>query len=267
MPEQENKLTTGGAHPRLKLARAGVFFPMPETKSSRRAGLRHRAALGITEETDAVVVVVSEERGTISFCFSGNIVSNLDGQSLRHALLALFGRSTRKKRFARKVASASPGGARPTIPVTTPRPSMAMPPPAPPPPAAAATLHSGRVLTDAVRPATATPLPGTRSPLAPAKRALSEPMRPAAAARCPRTLPKPESPRPGGGQFDHDPAPDPAERLSTERGRHAVEPPEPTATGSERTPTPRTTFVPTPSGVAAEAKGAAGVTPVPGDKT
>ncbi len=50
------------------------------------------------------MVVVSEERGTISFCFSGNIVSNLDGQSLRHALLGLFGRSSRRRRFAKKVA-------------------------------------------------------------------------------------------------------------------------------------------------------------------
>jgi hypothetical protein len=71
---------------------------MPDTKIlDAQLGSRHRAALGITEETDAVVVVVSEERGTISFCFSGNIVSNLDGQSLRHALLGLFGRSARKK--------------------------------------------------------------------------------------------------------------------------------------------------------------------------
>ena len=61
-------------------------------------GSRHRAALGITEETDAVVVVVSEERGTISFCFNGNVVTNLDGASLRQALLGLFGQSGARKR-------------------------------------------------------------------------------------------------------------------------------------------------------------------------
>lgn len=108
VPESVNKLHDGAVLIRdLKIARAGVFFPMPETKIlDAQLGSRHRAALGITEETDAVVVVVSEERGTISFCFSGNIVSNLDGQSLRQALLGLFGRSTRKKRAGKKPAAA-----------------------------------------------------------------------------------------------------------------------------------------------------------------
>jgi diadenylate cyclase len=108
VPESVNKLHDGAVLIRdLKIARAGVFFPMPDAKVlDAQLGSRHRAALGITEETDAVVVVVSEERGTISFCFSGNIVSNLDGQSLRHALLGLFGRTARKKRLAKKGTSA-----------------------------------------------------------------------------------------------------------------------------------------------------------------
>src|SRR5689334_3948098 len=110
VPESVNKLHDGAVLIRdLKIARAGVFFPMPDTKIlDAQLGSRHRAALGITEETDAVVVVVSEERGTISFCFSGNIVSNLDGQSLRHALLGLFGRSARKKPASTKKVSAPP---------------------------------------------------------------------------------------------------------------------------------------------------------------
>jgi hypothetical protein len=72
---------------------------MPDTKMlDKSLGSRHRAALGITEETDAVVVVVSEERGTISFCFNGNIVPNLDGASLKQALLGLFGQRNRAKK-------------------------------------------------------------------------------------------------------------------------------------------------------------------------
>ncbi len=116
VPESVNKLHDGAVLIRdLKIARAGIFFPMPDTKIlDAQLGSRHRAALGITEETDAVVVVVSEERGTISFCFSGNIVSNLDGQSLRHALLGLFGRSARKK------ARAGAPTKKATTPATTP---------------------------------------------------------------------------------------------------------------------------------------------------
>ncbi len=100
IPETLNKLHDGAVVIRnLRVAKAGVFFPMPDTKvHDKSMGSRHRAALGITEETDAVVVVVSEERGSISFCFNSNIVSNLDGASLRQALLGLFGQSARSKR-------------------------------------------------------------------------------------------------------------------------------------------------------------------------
>jgi uncharacterized protein (TIGR00159 family) len=102
VPESLNKLHDGAVVIRnLRIAKAGVFFPMPDTKlHDKSLGSRHRAALGITEETDAVVVVVSEERGTISFCFNGNIISNLDGASLRQALLGLFGQRARAKKKA-----------------------------------------------------------------------------------------------------------------------------------------------------------------------
>jgi diadenylate cyclase len=54
-------------------------------------GTRHRAALGLTEETDAVVLVVSEETGRISLVTAGEIHEDLDGQNLRRALLVLTG--------------------------------------------------------------------------------------------------------------------------------------------------------------------------------
>ena len=102
VPDSLNKLHDGAVVIRnLRIAKAGVFFPMPDTKMlDKSLGSRHRAALGITEETDAVVVVVSEERGTISFCFNGNIVPNLDGASLKQALLGLFGQRARAKKKA-----------------------------------------------------------------------------------------------------------------------------------------------------------------------
>jgi diadenylate cyclase len=122
IPESVNKMHDGAVIIRnLRVAKAGVFFPMPESRIvDTSLGSRHRAALGITEETDAVVVVVSEERGTISFCFSGNIVSNLDGASLRQALLGLFGRKPRKKgKKAQASGRPSVAGAAPRITATS----------------------------------------------------------------------------------------------------------------------------------------------------
>jgi uncharacterized protein (TIGR00159 family) len=123
VPESVNKLHDGAVVIRnLRVAKAGVFFPMPDQRIlDKSLGSRHRAALGITEETDAVVVVVSEERGTISFCFNGNIVSNLDGASLRQALLGLFGQRTRQKKKGtgpRKGGQTQTGSFRITLPVS-----------------------------------------------------------------------------------------------------------------------------------------------------
>jgi uncharacterized protein (TIGR00159 family) len=112
VPEGINKLHDGAVIIRnLRVAKAGVFFPMPEQRVVDSSfGSRHRAALGITEETDAVVVVVSEERGNISFCFNGNIASNLDGPKLRTMLEAVFSPKSVRKRPAtsRRAATATP---------------------------------------------------------------------------------------------------------------------------------------------------------------
>lgn len=99
IPEGLNKLHDGAVVIRdLRVAKAGVFFPLPEGRVSDASfGSRHRAAMGITEETDAVVIVVSEERGSISFCFNGNIVPNLDGPRLRAALDAVFAPKRKEK--------------------------------------------------------------------------------------------------------------------------------------------------------------------------
>ncbi|MBX3258212.1 MAG: diadenylate cyclase CdaA [Labilithrix sp.] len=125
IPESLNKLHDGAVVIRnLRIAKAGVFFPMPDLKLlDKSLGSRHRAALGITEETDAVVVVVSEERGTISFCFNGNIAPNLDGAQLKQALLGLFGQRARaKKKGAKGRSSLSPntGSFRLTVPPQAP---------------------------------------------------------------------------------------------------------------------------------------------------
>lgn len=74
-----------------RLRWAGCFLPLTTRADvDKELGTRHRAALGITEETDAVVIVVSEETGGISLVLNGRITRHLDGASLRRVLLRLF---------------------------------------------------------------------------------------------------------------------------------------------------------------------------------
>jgi diadenylate cyclase len=70
-----------------RIAAAACFLPLtPNPELSKEFGTRHRAALGITEETDAVAVVVSEETGIISVAFNGILNQDLDSNSLRNTL-------------------------------------------------------------------------------------------------------------------------------------------------------------------------------------
>jgi uncharacterized protein (TIGR00159 family) len=99
LPDSENKLHDGGVIIKnLRIAQAGAVLPLTgNAKLDKALGTRHRAAIGITEETDAVVVVVSEERGSISLCFGGNIARDLDGATLRKALLGLFAKEKKRR--------------------------------------------------------------------------------------------------------------------------------------------------------------------------
>jgi uncharacterized protein (TIGR00159 family) len=104
IPDSENELHDGAVIIKnLRIAQAGAVLPLSgNPKLDKALGTRHRAAIGVTEETDAVVVVVSEERGTISLCFGGNIARDLDGATLRKALLGLF-RKQKPRRWGRRV--------------------------------------------------------------------------------------------------------------------------------------------------------------------
>ena len=71
-----------------RLAAASCFLPLTKNPNiSRELGTRHRAAIGITEGSDAISVVVSEETGLISFIEGGEIRRNLDTKKLRRLLL------------------------------------------------------------------------------------------------------------------------------------------------------------------------------------
>jgi diadenylate cyclase len=71
---------------------ASCFLPLTtDPYISRKYGTRHRAAIGITEETDAVAVVVSEERGLISAAIGGRLEEDLDTSSLKQLLTDQLG--------------------------------------------------------------------------------------------------------------------------------------------------------------------------------
>jgi diadenylate cyclase len=74
-----------------QISSAGVLLPMSQTAlDSERYGTRHRAAIGISEQTDAVVVVVSEETGSISLVVRGRIERNLTEEQLRRRIFNLI---------------------------------------------------------------------------------------------------------------------------------------------------------------------------------
>lgn len=65
-----------------KIAAAGCILPLTQKDVDKALGLRHRAAIGITEITDAVCLIVSEERGSVSFAKDGEIVRRLSKEKL-----------------------------------------------------------------------------------------------------------------------------------------------------------------------------------------
>jgi diadenylate cyclase len=70
-----------------RIAAAGCLFPLSDNPEiSRRLGTRHRAAIGLTEESDAISVVVSEETGQISACYRGKIHQDLGPEGLEEFL-------------------------------------------------------------------------------------------------------------------------------------------------------------------------------------
>jgi diadenylate cyclase len=76
-----------------RVAYAGVQFPLAESgELERELGSRHRAAVGLSQESDAVVVVVSEETGDISIAERGHLNRKLSPEALREMLTKLLGR-------------------------------------------------------------------------------------------------------------------------------------------------------------------------------
>jgi len=94
---------------RDRILAASCFLPLSINPDlPRDLGTRHRAAVGVTEESDAVAVAVSEETGSISLVMGGEIIRNLDGADLRQRLSQLLGPPQRGfGRIKAKTATAS----------------------------------------------------------------------------------------------------------------------------------------------------------------
>lgn len=81
-----------------RIVAAGCLFPLTDDpKVSKSFGTRHRAAIGLSEETDAVAVVVSEETGIISLVFGGKMIRNLDEGKLARFLKSLYSPPQKQK--------------------------------------------------------------------------------------------------------------------------------------------------------------------------
>jgi diadenylate cyclase len=79
-----------------RIAYAACIFPLTQRQDLNKSlGTRHRAAIGLTEETDAVVVAVSEETGLISYAFKGQLVRGVSQEELRAFLTSVLVKSGR----------------------------------------------------------------------------------------------------------------------------------------------------------------------------
>ena len=95
-----------------RVSAAGCYFPLTTSPSvQRELGTRHRAALGLTEETDAVVIALSEETGGISLAAGGRIVRGLDAVSLKKSLYEIFDPGRMRRRARRSAAETTAAGA------------------------------------------------------------------------------------------------------------------------------------------------------------
>lgn len=81
-----------------KIKTAACLFPLTQNPDvSKTLGTRHRAALGLSEETDAVVIVISEENGWVSLVLRGELFRNLTAEDLRKKLIALCSKAITKE--------------------------------------------------------------------------------------------------------------------------------------------------------------------------
>ncbi|MEG0132965.1 MAG: diadenylate cyclase CdaA [Clostridium sp.] len=88
-----------------KIVASGCFLPLTnDDKLNKQLGTRHRAGIGITEITDCITIIVSEETGVISLAINGRLLRNYDKDKLRNVLLKIMkNRNGKKESFKERV--------------------------------------------------------------------------------------------------------------------------------------------------------------------
>ena len=88
-----------------KIIAAGCFLPLTnDDKLNKQLGTRHRAGIGVTEVTDCITIIVSEETGVISMALNGRLLRNYDKEKLRNVLLKIMrNRQSKKDSFKERV--------------------------------------------------------------------------------------------------------------------------------------------------------------------
>jgi len=103
-----------------RITRAACIFPLTQRQDLNKSlGTRHRAAIGLSEETDAVVVVVSEETGAVSYAYRGQLVRGVTLEELRAFLTSVLVGQTRARSWVDWVRSWTREATKPGPPVVT----------------------------------------------------------------------------------------------------------------------------------------------------
>lgn len=88
-----------------RIISATCYLPLTGSELNKELGTRHRAAVGISEVSDSMTIVVSEENGQISVARGGELVRNLDSESLRKQLMTLQTKTPQKKNSKKRKKS------------------------------------------------------------------------------------------------------------------------------------------------------------------
>jgi len=107
-----------------RIAKAACIFPLTQRPDlSKSLGTRHRAAIGLSEETDAAIVVISEENGSISHAYKGQLTRGVGLEALRAFLTSVFVSRERTRKLVDWLSVLNASQSRPAVLASGPAPS------------------------------------------------------------------------------------------------------------------------------------------------